>query len=180
MPWEAEQVRDEIVRAENLLSDLGSGAEPVPGTHAIEAVQAVVGLYGECLSRLLRCVEQAGQPELVAEFARDELVSHLLLVHDLHPVGVVERIGAALAEVQRAFGAESLRLLDVRDGVARISAAVRGCQSTATQVRTAAQEAVAEAAPELDRIEIRTTAPQPSTVIPVEDLFSAGRLAGER
>lgn len=180
MPWDAEQVRDEIVRAETLLSDLGSGSEPVAGTHALEAVQAVIGLYGECLARLLRRIEQAGHPEVVADVARDELVSHLLLVHDLHPVGVEGRIGTALAEVEGAFEPDSLQLLDVRDGVARIRVAVRGCRSTAARMRTSVEEAVLAAAPELDRVEIDTAAPQASTVIPVEDLFATGRLAGER
>ncbi|WP_190812719.1 nitrogen fixation protein NifU [Saccharopolyspora pogona] len=180
MPWDAEQVRDEIVRAETLLSDLGSGVEPVAGTHAIEAVQAVVGLYGECLARLLRHIEQAGHPEVLADVARDELVSHLLLVHDLHPVGIEDRIGTALAEVEDAFEPGSLDLLDVQDGVARIRVAVRGCQSTAARMRTSVEEAVMAAAPELESVEIDAAAPQPSTVIPVEDLFATGRLAGER
>ncbi|MDA3625216.1 nitrogen fixation protein NifU [Saccharopolyspora sp. WRP15-2] len=170
MPRDDEQVRDEIERAETLLSDLGPGNEPVAGAHAIEAVQAVVGLYGECLARM---VERAG-PDLVREFARDELVSHLLLVHDLHPVGVEDRIGEALAEVRTAFGAESLRLLDVQAGVAVLEVAVRGCQSTAAQLRGSAREVVLAAAPELDDVEIRAVAPEPSTVIPVEDLFPVG------
>ncbi|MGW1680253.1 NifU family protein [Saccharopolyspora sp. NPDC002376] len=174
MPWDDEQVRDEIERAETLLSDLEPGAEPVAGAHAIEAVQAVVGLYGECLARMVKYAEQSGHPDLVREFARDELVSHLLLVHDLHPVGVEDRIGEALAEVRVAFGVESLQLLDVRAGVAVIQVAVRGCQSTAAQLRQSAREVVLAAAPELDDVEIRAVAPEPSTVIPVEDLFPAG------
>ena len=42
MPWETEQVRDEVVRAEALLSELGSGTEAVPGRLAIEAVRGVL------------------------------------------------------------------------------------------------------------------------------------------
>lgn len=179
MPWDAEQVRDEIVRAETLLSDLGSGVEPVAGAHAIEAVQAVVGLYGECLARLLLRIEQAGNPEVLADVARDELISHLLLVHDLHPVGIEGRIGTALAEVEGAFEG-SLELLDVHNGVARIRVVVRGCQSTAARMRTSVEEAVMAAAPELEMVEIDAAAPQPSTVIPVEDLFATRGLAGER
>ncbi|GAA2804587.1 nitrogen fixation protein NifU [Saccharopolyspora taberi] len=171
MSWDSEQARQEIARAETLLSDLGAGSEPVAGAHAIEAVRAVVGLYGECLGRMVRSVEQAGHTGLAAEFAGDELVSHLLLVHDLHPVALEDRITGAIAEVSRTFD-EPIRLLDVRDGAARVRVEARGCGSP--RMHTSVRAAVLEAAPELDRVEIDATA-EPDAVIPVDDLFPRAR-----
>ena len=56
---------------------------------AMEAVQAVVAMYGAGLARI---VDRVGAPALID----DELVSHLLIVHDLHPVPVEERVRRVL------------------------------------------------------------------------------------
>ena len=54
---------------------------------AIEAVQALMDLYGEGLRRMM-----AGARE------EDDLVSHLLVLHDLHPVPLDERVREALGD----------------------------------------------------------------------------------
>ena len=63
--------RELVGRAEALLDAIADDGE------ATAAVQAVVELYGEALRRLV-----AG-----ADPVEDELLSHLLLVHDLHTGG---------------------------------------------------------------------------------------------
>jgi Fe-S cluster biogenesis protein NfuA len=107
----------------------------------------------------------------------DELVSHLLLVHDLHPDSVESRVRQALEDVRpnlKAHGADA-ELLGLEGQVAQVRLHVSGnsCQSSAATAELAVREAVTRAAPEI--AEVRVVAaeppPPPQTLIPVADLF---------
>jgi Fe-S cluster biogenesis protein NfuA len=146
-------VRERIGRVENLLEEI----EEDP--RAAAAVEAVVALYGEALARLL-----AG-----ADPAEDELVSHLLLVHDLHPVDLETRVRQALEGVRPYLGSHGgdVELLGVEDGVARLRLAgtCNGCPSSTVTLRNAIEEALFKAAPDLERIDAEGVAePQPVLV----------------
>ncbi len=96
---------------------------------AMEAVQAVVAMYGAGLARI---VDRVGAPALID----DELVSHLLIVHDLHPVPVEERVRRVLTG--------GVELVSVEDGVVRVR--LKGNN------RLAVEEAIRSAAPDVDEI----------------------------
>jgi Fe-S cluster biogenesis protein NfuA len=145
------EVRELVGRVEGLLGDLDA--------RGTEAVQALVELYGEALSRFV-----AG-----ADPTEDELLSHLLLVHDLHPVDAETRVRQALDEVRPYLGSHGgdVELLGVEDGVARVrlGGTCDGCPSSAVTLRNAIEEAIMRAAPELERIEAEGVAePQPALV----------------
>lgn len=72
---------------------------------AMEAVQAIVEMYGEGLARIVERVD--ARPLL-----EDELVEHLLLVHDLHPVPVEERVRGVLPD--------GVELASIENGVVRL------------------------------------------------------------
>ena len=121
-------------RVEALLAD----AEADP--KAVELVRAITELYGEGLARI---VAMTPDPR---ELARDELVAQLLVLHDLHPVPLEDRVRRALAEVG---GAE---LVGIADGVVTL----RGCSP-------AAEAAIQRAAPDVERID---DVEQPILVLP--------------
>ena len=144
------EVRERVARVEELLGGLDE--------RAVEAVGAVLDLYGEALRRIVA----AGSVD-----AGDELVSHLLLVHDLHPEDAEARVARALDEVRpylRSHGGD-VDLLGVEAGRAqvRLTGTCDGCPSSAATLRHAIEEAVARAAPELDGVEaegVTEAAPQ--------------------
>ncbi|MGH3002475.1 MAG: NifU family protein [Gaiellaceae bacterium] len=117
------EAREQVGRVESLLDAI----EDDPP--ALAAVQAIVELYGEGLRRVLERVAD-GDP-----LENDELVSHLLLLHDLHPVGLEERVAGALEEVRPYLGSHGgdVELLGVEDGVARLrlNGTCDGCPSSA-------------------------------------------------
>ncbi|MER6510946.1 hypothetical protein AB0C33_24650 [Nonomuraea sp. NPDC048881] len=124
-----------IGRIESLLER----AEPP----AVELAQALLDLYGEGLTRIMA----AADDDLAARLAADDVVAHLLLLHDLHPIDVRTRVEDALrgtaAEVIAVEGdLVRLRLPD-DDG------------SSADAVR----RAVRDAAPEVEQVEIVRSAP---------------------
>jgi Fe-S cluster biogenesis protein NfuA len=146
-------VRERIGRVESLLEQI----EEDP--RATAAVEAVVALYGEALARLL-----AG-----ADPTEDELVSHLLLVHDLQPVDLESRVRQALEGVRPYLGSHGgdVELLGVEDGVARLRLAgtCNGCPSSTVTLQNAIEEALLKAAPDLERIDAEGVAePQPVLV----------------
>jgi hypothetical protein len=72
---------------------------------AMEAVQAVVEMYGEGLARIVARVD-------AGDLLGDEFVEHLLIVHDLHPTPVEERVRAVLPE--------GVELVSIGNGVVRL------------------------------------------------------------
>jgi Fe-S cluster biogenesis protein NfuA len=137
-------VREQVARVEQLLAAIDD--DPA----ALEVVQAIVELYGEALARI-------GRRFPLDAVADDELVSHLLLLHDLHPVDVETRVTRALDEVRPYLGSHGggVELLGVADGVAhvRLEGTCNGCPSSTATLRNAIEEAVARAAPELHGVE---------------------------
>jgi Fe-S cluster biogenesis protein NfuA len=147
------EARELVARIERLLEEIDGD------TKATAVVQALVELYGEALSRML-----AG-----ADPIADELLSHLLLVHDLHPVDVETRVRRALDDVRPYLGSHGgdVELLAVEDGVARVRLAgtCNGCPSSTVTLRNAIEDAILRAAPDVERIEAEGVAePKPALV----------------
>src|ERR671932_1205490 len=145
------EVRELVARVESLLEQLDE--------RSTEVVQALVALYGEALARLL-----AG-----ADPTQDELLSHLLLVHDLHPVDVETRVRQALDDVRPYLGSHGgdVELVAVEEGVARVrlGGTCNGCPSSSVTLRNAIEEAIMQAAPELEGVDAEgVTEPQPALV----------------
>ncbi|MGN6380651.1 MAG: NifU family protein [Gaiellales bacterium] len=145
--------RQLVARVEGLLGEV----EDDPA--AVEAVTALVELYGEGLRRLL-----AG-----ADPAADELVSHLLVAHGLHPDPIEQRVGQALDEVRpylRSHGG-GVELLAIDDGVVRLrlEGTCNGCPSSTATMKLAIEEAVQRAAPEVHRVEAEGAAAQAPSLV---------------
>ncbi len=152
------EVHERVARVEALLGEIEGDPR------AAEAVQAVVELYGEALARML-----AG-----ADPVQDDLVSHLLLVHDLHPVDVETRVRDALEEVRPYLGSHGgdVEFLGVEEGVARLRLAgtCNGCPSSTVTLKNAIEEALWRAAPDLVRIEAEGVADPAPTLLQIGSL----------
>ena len=72
------------------------------GRWPIELVSAVVQMYGAGLERIVELLAGAGEDgrRVAASLSEDELVATLLLIHDLHPVPLEDRVQAALDSVR--------------------------------------------------------------------------------
>lgn len=162
-------------RVERLL-EASAAAGPVARERAEELVRLVVDLYGAGLERILEIAHERGALDdgLLGSLADDDLVSSLLLVHDLHPYGVAERVQRALDGVRPYLGSHGgdVRLLGVTsEGVVALQllGSCDGCASSAVTLELAVEDAVRAAAPEVVAIDVVQAAPPPG-VIPVEQL----------
>jgi Fe-S cluster biogenesis protein NfuA len=142
---------DLVGRVETLLDEVDGPA--------LEAVAALVEMYGEGLSRMMAVADGSRDA-----FLKDDLVSHLLLVHDLHPVPLEERIRGAID----AAGAAA-EILAIEGGVVRLRAKAGSCAACASSAGTkqaAIEEAIAKAAPDVERVEFWNDVPDPVVVLP--------------
>jgi Fe-S cluster biogenesis protein NfuA/nitrite reductase/ring-hydroxylating ferredoxin subunit len=162
-------------RIEELLAQLrpgpdGSVAAGDPAATAEELVRLLIGLYGDGLAAIMRILSEHGPEgaQLIGELAADPLVEGLLLLHNLHPLGVDARIQRALDEVRPYLGSHAggVQYLGVADGVARLrlEGSCHGCPSSTVTVRLAIEGAVLDAAPEVSEVVVEgmTTAPGPA------------------
>jgi Fe-S cluster biogenesis protein NfuA/nitrite reductase/ring-hydroxylating ferredoxin subunit len=138
---------------EELLERLEALPDAAARETALDAVQALLELYGEGLSRIVDAVG----PQQARALVSDELVEHLLLLHGVHPVGVEDRVREALDAVRPYLGSHGggVELLGVQDGVARVrmQGSCEGCPASAATLKLAIEDAVLKAAPDVDRVE---------------------------
>jgi Fe-S cluster biogenesis protein NfuA/nitrite reductase/ring-hydroxylating ferredoxin subunit len=168
--------RERVARVDALLEELEGAIGAVPVDTALELVQALLDLYGEGLARIVGHVaERDDDGGLARAFAADELVSHLLLLHGLHPVPLEARVRHALAEVRPYLASHGgdVELLEIEDGVVRLAlrGSCDGCASSTMTLKLAIEEAIQRAAPDVEEIVAEGAAeapPPPPALLQIE------------
>jgi Fe-S cluster biogenesis protein NfuA/nitrite reductase/ring-hydroxylating ferredoxin subunit len=144
------------------LLDASAGSGTVVRERTEQLAAELTDLYGEALERMVSIVAESA-PELVGQFAADELVASLMLVHGLHPHGVERRIEDALDSVRPYLGSHGgdVTLIEVADDVVRLQFAgsCKSCPSSAVTLEFAVEDAVRAAAPEITSIEVVAAEP---------------------
>jgi Fe-S cluster biogenesis protein NfuA len=144
-------------RVEGLLDELDGS--PV----AEELVRTLMEFYGAGLARI---VALTPRPE-VYRLAADDVVGGLLVLHDLHPLSVAERVQAALDKVRPYLGSHAgdVELLGIDDeGMAhlQLGGSCDGCPSSLVTAKVAIEGAIRNAAPELTGVEVLGVVPEPT------------------
>lgn len=146
-----------VAEVERRLEQVDEIADPEAHEVAAGLVQCLVDLYGTGLERIVEALAARDEDgALAAALAGDELVSHLLLLHGLHPVGVEQRVRDALAEVRpylESHGGD-VQLLAIEHGIVRLRLAgsCHGCPSSAMTLKLAIEDAVHRRAPEIEEV----------------------------
>jgi hypothetical protein len=162
----ASDPRERLRAIESSIEDLGRVADPRSLAGAQALVGAVLALHADGMARVLEIVRAkaaagaCGEGTLVDALAADDLVASLLLLHGLHPMPLEQRVRAALAKV--APVGWTLELTGADGGIVRVAARrLPGGDSrrtpSAEQVKALVEEAVEEAAPDAEGLEV--TAP---------------------
>jgi Fe-S cluster biogenesis protein NfuA len=146
--------QDRVARVEGLLEDLDRLADGPARDIATELVGALLDLYGDGLARIVERIAERDDGTLAAELGGDELVSHLLLLHGLHPVPLEERVRGALDEVRpyletHGGGVELLTIDDEGLVSLELQGSCSGCPSSAVTLKHAVEEAIHKAAPDV-------------------------------
>ena len=161
-PGDPEALDPEILmeRVERLSAEVDRIADPAARESAQELLAAVMDLYGEGLQRILGTMEDAGEAgeSIRRELSEDGVVASLMLIHDLYPVGLEERVAEALDSVRpymESHGGD-VKLLSLEHGVARLrlEGSCDGCPASASTLELAIKQALDEAAPDLAGLEV--------------------------
>lgn len=171
---EARAYQNQATRIEELIQEVTA----LPETHVCakieELLHALLDIYGEGLKRILGFVAEAeiDDQSLIEKIANDELVGALLLLHGLHPIGLETRLRQALESVRpriQAYGG-ALEFVRLEDNVATLrltGGGCHGCQASGAGLRQMVEEAIYNAAPDLDEIQMEENAMPQQASIPV-------------
>ena len=155
-----------VERVQQLQAELDSAPDSSTREVADELVSSVVQMYGAGLERIIAAVLAAGEAgeRVAAALTDDPLVCTLMLIHDLHPVPLADRVQAALDSVRPYMESHggNVELLSLEDGIARIH--LRGscsdCAASSVTLELAIKQALEDAAPDLIGLEVEGVAPQ--------------------
>jgi hypothetical protein len=113
--------RERIAHVERLLEEIEGITDPAARERSLELAQALLDLYGEGMGRIVGIVAEGDDGRLAEALAGDELVSHLLLLHGLHPEPLEARVRGALEEVRPYLDSHGggVELLAVDESAAR-------------------------------------------------------------
>jgi Fe-S cluster biogenesis protein NfuA/nitrite reductase/ring-hydroxylating ferredoxin subunit len=160
-----------IARVQELTEQLEEVQDFRARAVADELVASIIQLYGDGLERIMAAVADA--PEVRARFVDDGVVASLLLIHDLYPVPLEERVLQALESVRPYMESHggNVELLGITDGVARMRLVGHcdGCPASESTLELAIKKALEETAPDLEGLEVEgvTTPERPAFELPV-------------
>jgi Fe-S cluster biogenesis protein NfuA len=161
-------------RIEALLAEVEQRADPAVLSAVQEIVQSLLDYHGAALTRI---VETIG-PDLASGLAEDDLVSSLLVLHNLHPQDLETRVQRALESVRpqlRGHGG-NVELLGITAGSVRLRliGSCHSCPSSTQTLRQLIQDAIYAFAPDATGLEVESDEPPTrgsETFIPVEQLM---------
>ncbi len=167
----SEELLDRVQRLSDKVDLL---EDPIARDAAHELVSAVLEMHGAGLARIGEVLDEAGSAgeEAKRKLVQDGVVASLLLIHDLYPVPLEERVREALEEVRPYMESHEgdVELLGVTDGVVRLrlKGSCDGCPASASTLELAIKEALEKAAPDLVGLEVagvvESALPEPSAV----------------
>ncbi|MFQ3555649.1 NifU family protein [Streptomyces gramineus] len=163
---DAAAVEARLARLDTLLESLESTPGPATGP-AVEAVRLLTEVYGEALARVM----DRADADLTGHLLDDELLDHLLVLHDVHPEPPERRAARAVERLRPAVrergGDVEWAGLEGEVGRVRLTTGGgcgSGCGGGTTDVADAVREAVLAAAPELADVQPLPEDPAPAFV----------------
>jgi len=158
MPRQTELER-RIAAIDQLVRSLENGSDPATRAAAQELAGTLMELHATALERLLDAVRRHGEAGrlILEQLARDDVISGVLLLHDLHPVDLPTRVLGALENTRpylKSHGG-NVELVGIDEpGVVRLrlQGSCHGCPSSAMTLKLAIEQAIQEAAPDVTAI----------------------------
>ena len=176
---EEREFQQQVQKIGDLVHDLESIADPASRDAAKKLVQLLMDLHGKGLERTLEIIFGSAKSgsELIDQLGEDSLVGSLLVLYGLHPDDLQTRVERKLEKIRtklQKMGAEAT-LIAVGDGNLRVQLNTDGhaCGSTKQSARTVVEEALYEAAPDLNSLSVETLDPPASGFVAVTQLLGS-------
>jgi Fe-S cluster biogenesis protein NfuA/nitrite reductase/ring-hydroxylating ferredoxin subunit len=166
---------DELLdRVQRLTEETDQLSDPRARELTQELMSAVLAMYGDGLTRIVAAIGRSREAgaTILDELAQDGAVASLLLIHDLYPVSLEDRVVEALDTVRPYMESHggNVEFLGIEDGVAKLAlqGSCNGCAASRATLELAIKQALEEHAPDLDGLEVQG----------VSDPVSSGDLGG--
>ena len=163
-----------LARLRELSERVEAIEDPAARGAAEELVAAVLEMHGAGLAKIGAVLDEAGAAgeEAKRKLLEDGVVASLLLIHDLYPVSLDQRVRDALEEVRPYMDSHGgdVELLGTEGGVVRLrlKGSCDGCPASASTLELAIKEALERAAPDIVGLEVEglvaDAAPAPSGI----------------
>jgi Fe-S cluster biogenesis protein NfuA/nitrite reductase/ring-hydroxylating ferredoxin subunit len=147
-------------RIEQLSTRVEELDDPQARELAQELVATVIAMYGDGLRRIVAAIADARDAGagILERLSQDGAVSSLLLIHDLYPVSLEDRVLEAIDTVRPYMESHggNVELLGIDDGVARLAlqGSCDGCAASRATLELAIKQALDEHAPDLAGLEV--------------------------
>jgi hypothetical protein len=154
-------------RLEELIRALDAHTDPAAKETARELLTLVLDLHGMGLAKLMGIVATAeGGTAILARLVDDEQVRAMLLLHGLHPDDLETRVRRAVDRLRPHLGIHGLRLdvVEIASGTVRLRLHGSGAATIKAPLLWTLpgeiEDAVVEAAPDVEKILIDGLVPQ--------------------
>jgi Fe-S cluster biogenesis protein NfuA/nitrite reductase/ring-hydroxylating ferredoxin subunit len=158
---------DLLDRVQQLSAEIDQLPDARARALAHELVAAVIAMYGDGLERIMQVISQSREAgaTILDQLAQDGAVSSLLLIHDLYPVSLEQRVIEALDTVRPYMESHggNVELLGIDDGVAKLvlQGSCNGCAASRATLELAIKQALDEHAPDLAGLEVSGVTEEP-------------------
>ncbi|MEA2472791.1 MAG: hypothetical protein QOE06_706 [Thermoleophilaceae bacterium] len=153
-----------MARVQELTGRLEDLDDPACRELAEQLTSAVVQMYGAGLERIVELADA----DTRAGMAEDSLVGGLLMIHDLFPVPIEERVAQALDTVKPYMESHggNVELVGIEDGVAklRLQGSCKSCRASSSTLELAVRQALEQAAPDLLGMDVEGIEEEPELV----------------
>jgi len=168
------ELQQQLSRVEELIGKLDKTGDPASRAMAKELVQLLLEVHGAGLERMMQITSESGAlgMEIIDRFGEDELARSLLLLYGLHPLDLATRVTEGLESIRPYLQSRNaeVELVSISEGtaVARLLGNAHGC--TATTLKSAIEEAIYKAAPDLVSVSVEIEAECAPVFIPLANL----------
>ncbi|HEX2054692.1 MAG TPA: NifU family protein [Actinomycetota bacterium] len=165
-------------RVQELAAKIDGLSDPTVRKTAQDFMRSIMELYGLGLAKVVQVLSDSGDAgaPMRAELINDGVFASLLLIHDLYPVPLEERVEEGLDSVRPYLNSHggAVELVRIKDGVAylRLEGTCKGCPASQATLELAIKKALDEAAPDLVGLQVEgvvdnTPKPGKGPVLPV-------------
>ena len=150
-----ERIEDALRRIDELVTGLSHIADPAAQSAARELVQAILDVHGIALARIMATIADVEEGRAVLDrLAQDEQVKAVLLLYGLHPDEPETRVRQALAAMESRLAGSGASVKLGRITANAVSLRVFGVAARTAALRREIEEAIADAAPDVDEVVI--------------------------
>jgi Fe-S cluster biogenesis protein NfuA len=152
------ELNSSLERLNLLLGQVEQLGDPAVRKTLQEILQGVMEFHAVSISRLLEIIGPRLPAGVLEQAGRDDLVSSLLALYDLHPLDLATRVERALDQTRpylKSHGG-SVELIAIEDETVRLrlDGSCHGCPSSMATVKGSIEESIRAMVPEIVNVEV--------------------------